>query len=436
MNFNAKALKLEEARRVKARRDLKYFLTLKWERYEQKPFLDNWHIDYLCKVLEHTLPKDAQNKDKSALNPQNPPQNITEFAPNFCAHTPLPFAPLPFAPAHINSSFSFWQGGRGLNCEVAPSPRHTPHPDDAFKVAHKAQFNFIADKDILYPRKTQARKLITRLMINMPPSYGKTEIIARTFIAWALGNDRKRKFIYISYSDELCRKINNQVRDLIKSPFWTQVFRQKAEFLQDNANEFVLKEGGGLFVTTLKSAITGFHAHQILIDDPIKVADMSSKVERSRVNANFKESVLSRLQDNQSNITILMQRLGDEDLCGFLLDRRNFAPEIIAKWQKIELKALQNAPQSYKIGTFCYERAANEPLFPARHNANELASLRAQMGEDEFSTQYLQEPQTSEAGFFESVHFKIIPSYELGAHNEYIFVDYAISLDRAADNRA
>ncbi|WP_158654318.1 hypothetical protein, partial [Helicobacter cinaedi] len=47
--------------------------------------------------------------------------------------------------------------------------------------------------------KTSQTELITRLMINMPPSYGKTEIIARSFIAWALGRDRKRKFFYISY---------------------------------------------------------------------------------------------------------------------------------------------------------------------------------------------------------------------------------------------
>ena len=155
-----------------------------------------------------------------------------------------------------------------------------------------------------------AKNQITRLMLNMPPSYGKTEIIARSFIAWALGRDRRRKFFYISYSDELCRKISNQVRDLIKSEMWESVFKQKAEFLQDNANEFVFKEGGGLFVTTLKSALTGFHAHQIIIDDPIKVSEMNSPAARKLVNQNFKESVLSRLQDNKSNITILMQRLG------------------------------------------------------------------------------------------------------------------------------
>lgn len=279
-------------------------------------------------------------------------------------------------------------------------------------------------------------KLITRLMLNMPPSYGKTETLARSFIAWALGTDRTRKFIYISYSDELCKKISNQVRDLIKSQFFQSIFNFKPAFLQDNSSEFVLHEGGGLFVTTLKSAITGFHAHQILIDDPIKVSEMSSRASRNLVNQNFKESVLSRLQDTRSNITILMQRLGYEDLCGFLLDERNFEKDIIDKWQVIKLEALNEEEKDYQINDFSYHRAKNEPLFALKHDLEQLKNLRLQMGDDEFSTQYQQEPQAKEAGFFEAVYFKEIPSFEMNEHNEYIFVDNAMSVEKSADNRA
>ena len=333
----------ERARRLLAKNDLKTFLLMKWERYNQRPFLDNWHFDYVCELLSTTLSDFAELK-----------------------HQPL----------------------------------------------------------------------IKRLMLNMPPSYGKTEIIARTFIAWALGRDRARKFIYISYSDDLCRQIANQVRDLMKSNFWALIFGEKPFFLQDNANQFILKEGGGLFVTTLKSAITGFHAHSILIDDPIKVSDMNSKSARNLVNQNFKESVLSRLQDTQSNITILMQRLGYEDLCGFLLDEKNYDESIIKQWQVIKLEALNKEPQSFKSYNFSYERKANEPLFPLKHDKNALEMLKKQMGEDEFSGQYQQVPQASEAGFFDIVNFKIIPTYEQNYQNEYIFIDPALSVETKADDRA
>ena len=52
----ANPAKLEVLKRTKAKKDFKSFVLLKWERYEKKPFMDNWHYDYLCKILEHTLP--------------------------------------------------------------------------------------------------------------------------------------------------------------------------------------------------------------------------------------------------------------------------------------------------------------------------------------------------------------------------------------------
>ena len=331
-----KALK-ELAKRELAKRDLKAFLLLKWERFNKKPFLDNWHYDYLCKALMQTLP--------------------------------------------------------------------------------------------------QADKQIQRLMLNMPPSYGKTEIIARTFPAWALGLDRSRKFIYISYSDTLCKKIINEVRALLKSKFWLSIFKEPPIFLRESSQEVILQEGGGLFVTTIRGAITGFHAHQILIDDPIKVSDMSSKVERDKVNDTLR-NIVTRLQDNKSNITILMQRLGDEDLCGFLLNPREFEREIIESWKHIKLLAINKEQEVYKIGNFEYIREKGEALFKAKHNEETLQSLKLQLGTDEFETQYQQEPQASEAGFFDPIYFKEVASYELSEHNEFIFIDNAMSLNEVADNRA
>lgn len=355
-------------KRALCKKSLKFFLLEKWKEYNKATFLDSWHFDYLCSILEATIPQNPQNLQHNA------------------------------------------QGIQG-------------DKDASFSTQRDTQ-------DILsnaYP--------ITRLMLNMPPSYGKTELIARTFIAWALGNNPQRKFIYISYSDDLCKKISNQVRDLIKSNFFTKIFG-KLEFLQDNSSEFVLKSGGGLFVTTLKSAITGFHAHQILIDDPIKVSEMNSAAARKLVNQNFKESVLSRLQDNQSNITILMQRLGDDDLCGFLLNERHFEKDIINQWKVIKLQAINQKQETYKMGSFEYTREAKSALFDKRHSVADLEHLKLQMGEDEFSTQYQQEPQAREAGFFESSYFKRIPSYEVGNTNDYIFVDNATSLNQSSDNRA
>lgn len=272
-------------------------------------------------------------------------------------------------------------------------------------------------------------------MINMPPSYGKTEIIARSFIAWNLGKDRTRKFFYISYSDELGRRVSKQVRELMQGEFYKTIF-EPMNFLNNTARGFVLREGGGLFVTTLKSALTGFHADQILIDDPIKVSEMTSKAAVNLVNQNFKESVLSRLQNNYSNITILMQRLGLNDLCGFLTSEREFEPEVIKEWKVIKLKALNEQEEHYKAKDFTYIRKAGEALFSLRHDETELEELRLKMGNDEFSAQYLQEPIALSGGYFDETLYKNIFLHELNNFNAFIFIDNAMSLSERADNRA
>ncbi|TPH83356.1 terminase large subunit domain-containing protein [Helicobacter pylori] len=280
-------------------------------------------------------------------------------------------------------------------------------------------------------------ELITRLILNMPPSYGKTEIIARCFIAWSLGRNPEKKLFYISYSDELCKRVCKQVRELMQSVFYKNIFYDyPLEFLNNTSRGFVLRQGGGLFVTTLKSALTGFHADQILIDDPIKVSDMKSRKEVNNVNFNFKESVISRLQNADSNITILMQRLGTNDLVGFLQNEREFDEESIRKWKIIQLKALNENKEIYKIKDFEHTREKYTPLFEAKHNKEQLESLRLQMGNDEFFAQYQQDPVVSSGGYFDPQYFSKVFTHELGEMKTYIFVDNALSLSHNADNRA
>ncbi|MCR2114369.1 hypothetical protein CUPS4064_09515, partial [Campylobacter upsaliensis] len=145
---------------------------------------------------------------------------------------------------------------------------------------------------------------------------------------------------------------------------------------------------------------------------------------------------MTRLQDKDSNITILMQRLGEDDLCGFLLNDRHFSPEIIKEWKVLKMEALNKEKTLYNIGKFSYEREANEPLFMKKHDLEGLKALKAQMGDDEFFTQYQQEPQASESGFFLLENFKTIPSFEMKEQKEYIFFDGAFAINARADNRA
>ena len=67
MQENILKAQKELALREKARRDFKTFLYLKWQRYDKKDFLHNWHFEYLTNVLTHTIPKYCKDKNQSLL---------------------------------------------------------------------------------------------------------------------------------------------------------------------------------------------------------------------------------------------------------------------------------------------------------------------------------------------------------------------------------
>ena len=79
-------------------------------------------------------------------------------------------------------------------------------------------------------------------MISMPPSYGKSELVARTFIPYALGKYPNLKFIYASYGDELSKSISVETRDFFKSSAFSALFG-KQKLIMDKAEHWFNEKG-------------------------------------------------------------------------------------------------------------------------------------------------------------------------------------------------
>ena len=58
---------------------------------------------------------------------------------------------------------------------------------------------------------------IKRLIINIPPRYGKTEIAVKMYIAWVLSKKPAAKFIHLSYSDSLALDNSSMTKEYINS---------------------------------------------------------------------------------------------------------------------------------------------------------------------------------------------------------------------------
>ncbi|MBZ7995176.1 hypothetical protein AVCANL279_07315 [Campylobacter canadensis] len=268
---------------------------------------------------------------------------------------------------------------------------------------------------------------ITRLIINEPPSYGKTEQIVKCFMPYAWINHPHLKFIYTTYGGDLTKENAQTTRDFIKSKAYINL-GINFKLINDEIYNFSNDKGGRVFSTTVGSAVTGIHCNGLIIDDPLKAIESFSKAAKDKVEDYYKGSLLSRLLDSKSFVIIIMQRLATDDLVGRLED---------TGFTKICLKAINEKKEYYYFNNeLYYEREANEPLFATKYDLATLERIKTEMGELEFSTQMLQEPYVSEVGFFEKEKLSFINDYEIPSQNDYIIIDSAESTSKTADDRA
>ena len=64
-----------------------------------------------------------------------------------------------------------------------------------------------------------------KLIINIAPRYGKTELAVKNFIAKGFALNPKAKFLHVSYSQDLAQQNSEEVRDnFILNPEFTKLF--------------------------------------------------------------------------------------------------------------------------------------------------------------------------------------------------------------------
>lgn len=193
-------------------------------------------------------------------------------------------------------------------------------------------------KQIIETLHKVVRGEIKRLIINIPPRYGKTEIAVKMFVAWCLANNPNGKFIHLSYSDDLALDNSSAIREVVKSEEYQKYFPTKLKSDSDSKKKWYTENGGGLYATNAGGAITGFGAGMvgrvytgtgsdadgfggcIILDDPLKPDDAYSDVRRDMVNRRYNNTILSRCNSMDTPIIVIMQRLHVDDMTGYLLN--------------------------------------------------------------------------------------------------------------------
>jgi len=192
---------------------------------------------------------------------------------------------------------------------------------------------------------------INRLLINVPPRSGKTETAVKSFIGWGMGMFPDSEFIHASYSKRLATSNTYEVRAMMQNKTYKEIFPWTA--LQDDSkarDEFRTAHGGIVYATGADGTITGYGAGKmrpgfggaIIIDDPHKAGDANSSVMRKNVIDWYQQTMESRLNKRSDPIIIIMQRLHEDDLSGWLLGGGSGE-----KWNHINIPARTDEGTSF-----------------------------------------------------------------------------------------
>lgn len=251
---------------------------------------------------------------------------------------------------------------------------------------------------------------IKRLIINEPPRYSKTQQVT-DFVAWSLGKVPDAEFIYTSYSGDLAENNSWNTRDQVAHEAYRELFPEIA-LTASARNHWKTSAGGVVYAAGAGGTITGYGAGKmrpgfsgaLIIDDPHKADEARSDVKRPKVIEWFQNTLESRLNSPDTPIILIMQRLHEADLAGWLLgpDPEPGQPrgpggngEV---WHHVCIEAI---------------RPDGTALWPAKHSIERLLQMQASAPYT-FSGQYQQRPSPPEGNIFKPDQIAVCTAIPIG----------------------
>jgi predicted phage terminase large subunit-like protein len=182
-----------------------------------------------------------------------------------------------------------------------------------------------------------------RLILQISPRIGKSELASCSGPAWILGQHPDWSIMLTSYSDELPTEWSRSIRDQLKSEEYQMLFPSGASVsrFDAGAKAWSTEQGGGVRAAGAGGSILGFGAHVAVIDDPIKGPEEADSPTTLDKQWDWATSTLySRLAPG-GGILLIQQRWSEDDLVGRFIGRMEAEKKEVAELRQVveELKA-------------------------------------------------------------------------------------------------
>lgn len=272
---------------------------------------------------------------------------------------------------------------------------------------------------------------IKRLIINVPPRSLKSVIISVAFPAWVLANKPSERVVVASYTQALALKHSADTRLIMQSKWYRKLFPNSCIIKGENTKrKFCTSKNGYRFATSISGTLTGEGGNILIADDPHNPSRIASKGERKKVIEWFTNVFASRLNNKKTGAIILvMQRLHEEDLSGYLLSNSD-------TWHHISIPAISESDHSVEfLGKVYANRKSGDVLEQERDGIEYVNSVKADLGFNAFEAQYQQKPVSCSGNIIKKEWLQYIDnSTELWRNKKhYISIDCANSIGTEND---
>ena len=238
-----------------------------------------------------------------------------------------------------------------------------------------------------------AKGLKKRVIVNIAPRHGKSELISYLAPAWFLGKYPEKKIIMSSHTADLAVNFGRRVRNLVGSENYRDIFPQiELQADSKSASRWGTNFNGEYFAIGVGGALAGRGADLFIIDDPH--SEQEAKTGRPDVFLPawewFQSGPLQRLMPGGA-IIVVMTRWSKLDLTGQIVSQMD-REDGVDKWEVIEFPAITDN---------------NEALWPDFWPVEELLAKKAALDVRYWNAQYMQKPTSEEGALIKREWWKI-----------------------------
>lgn len=235
---------------------------------------------------------------------------------------------------------------------------------------------------------------IKRLLMNVPPGSMKSLLTGVIWPAWEWGCKGKAyyRILGTAHKQDLAVRDNLKCRRLIQSDWYQE--RWPLEITGDqNAKTKFENAATGFREAMAFASMTGSRGDRVIIDDPHSVDDANSVVKLKGDILTFREALPTRVNNSESAIVIIMQRLNKSDVSATAL-------ELGYEHLCIPMRYEGKKEISSFLPVLDPRTEEGELMFPERFPEEDVAALEISLGIYGTAGQLQQRPAPRTGGFF------------------------------------